>query len=484
MSNNDNAFINWILTHDPELEFAGSQQQPPATTAGSSGQIALTNPELLPYILGDTTPSATPSVPNYPLLPSTLPSDTAIPATIPTSVSPTAVAGASGDSHSDETKSTITFGGSSGGHKHRSDDEEDYLSESQLKMMTSKERRQLRNKISARKFRNRRKEYISMLEAEVQKQKAENNQLRLEVTWIRSTADKLQKENDQLRLELVLCKEGIQPRRRDNSNGSNAIVPAAITVPSYNRTASLSPPSLGNSSFNDTGFIASDSSSTSSSNNNPSPPEMPVVDQWELVFNDNSQHPPPPPSSHHHQTYLSHAVMPDWDLREILRKEKDEPTPANQLFYKYPLLAPALMSIVLGHTMTMTTKDLVANAKLLPPLPEPLEEDLPRFLANDLWFGPKLSTRNKHVITGEEFRSMWEAQMFQFDSLDDWHPDDNDKSDPNARQLPRYCPLNWLQRQFCSFMYDYVIARYPELETPCHQYLPMCDKFRRQITMA
>lgn len=36
-------------------------------------------------------------------------------------------------------------------------DDEDYLSETQLKMMTSKERRQLRNKISARKFRNRRK---------------------------------------------------------------------------------------------------------------------------------------------------------------------------------------------------------------------------------------------------------------------------------------------------------------------------------------
>lgn len=42
-------------------------------------------------------------------------------------------------------------------HHRRSEDEDDYLSDSQLKMMTSKERRQLRNKISARKFRNRRK---------------------------------------------------------------------------------------------------------------------------------------------------------------------------------------------------------------------------------------------------------------------------------------------------------------------------------------
>jgi hypothetical protein len=38
-----------------------------------------------------------------------------------------------------------------------SDDDEEHYTDAQLKMMTSKERRQLRNKISARNFRNRRK---------------------------------------------------------------------------------------------------------------------------------------------------------------------------------------------------------------------------------------------------------------------------------------------------------------------------------------
>lgn len=50
---------------------------------------------------------------------------------------------------------SITFGTG-----RRSEDDDEYLSESQLKMMTSKERRQLRNKISARKFRNRRKGFL------------------------------------------------------------------------------------------------------------------------------------------------------------------------------------------------------------------------------------------------------------------------------------------------------------------------------------
>ncbi|KAF9541713.1 hypothetical protein EC957_002732 [Mortierella hygrophila] len=54
-------------------------------------------------------------------------------------------------------------------------------SESQLKLMTSKERRQLRNKLSARNFRVRRKEYIDHLENEVKlaKQEAAETQRRL-----------------------------------------------------------------------------------------------------------------------------------------------------------------------------------------------------------------------------------------------------------------------------------------------------------------
>ncbi|KAG0219704.1 hypothetical protein BGX33_001470 [Mortierella sp. NVP41] len=53
--------------------------------------------------------------------------------------------------------------------------------ESQLKLMTSKERRQLRNKLSARNFRVRRKEYIDQLEAQVKeaKQEAADTQRRL-----------------------------------------------------------------------------------------------------------------------------------------------------------------------------------------------------------------------------------------------------------------------------------------------------------------
>ncbi|CAK7262492.1 hypothetical protein SEPCBS57363_000081 [Sporothrix epigloea] len=58
------------------------------------------------------------------------------------------------------------------------DDDERLLASEEGKKLTSKERRQLRNKVSARAFRSRRKEYISQLEAEIAGKVNENGDLR------------------------------------------------------------------------------------------------------------------------------------------------------------------------------------------------------------------------------------------------------------------------------------------------------------------
>lgn len=330
-----------------------------------------------------------------------------------------------------------------------------------------------------------------MLEAEVQKQKSENNQLRLEVSWIRATADKLQKENDRLRLELVLCREGIRPRRNlyygnDNPPAGPPSAPYRVPNPStMARPSSLTPPSYGSSSMgSDPSFVPSDASSTSSHKNSPSD----MREHWNLIFTD------PRP----HYTYLSHAVVPDWDLDTILKKERQTSNLApNDLFQKYPLLAPALMSIVLSHTMTMTPEELVSHAKLLPP-PSNLE-DAPRFLANDLWFGPKFGgiTKRKASLTGNNIRTMWEVQQKitvqtecalekeeqQQHASKQNEIDENELAVATTGFLPDNCPLLWIQKQFCRFVYAYVIARYPHLEPQCQQYLPICDKYRRQYML-
>jgi hypothetical protein len=58
------------------------------------------------------------------------------------------------------------------------DEDERLLASEEGKKLSSKERRQLRNKVSARAFRSRRKEYIGQLEGEVQQKVNEANELR------------------------------------------------------------------------------------------------------------------------------------------------------------------------------------------------------------------------------------------------------------------------------------------------------------------
>jgi hypothetical protein len=60
------------------------------------------------------------------------------------------------------------------------DEDERLLASEEGKKLSSKERRQLRNKVSARAFRSRRKEYIGQLEAEVAVKATEANELRVQ----------------------------------------------------------------------------------------------------------------------------------------------------------------------------------------------------------------------------------------------------------------------------------------------------------------
>ncbi|KAI9269826.1 hypothetical protein BY458DRAFT_490102 [Sporodiniella umbellata] len=68
-----------------------------------------------------------------------------------------------------------------------------------IKNLSSKERRQLRNKISARNFRVRRKEYITALESQVDDHKKENEKIQYRLT-------KAEEENKQLKQQIESLK--------------------------------------------------------------------------------------------------------------------------------------------------------------------------------------------------------------------------------------------------------------------------------------
>ncbi|EPE07656.1 bzip transcription factor [Ophiostoma piceae UAMH 11346] len=79
------------------------------------------------------------------------------------------------------------------------DDDERLLASEEGKRLTSKERRQLRNKVSARAFRSRRKEYITQLEAEIAGKVTENGELR---TQNRALAEENKRLSDLTRMLL------------------------------------------------------------------------------------------------------------------------------------------------------------------------------------------------------------------------------------------------------------------------------------------
>ncbi|KAI9496126.1 hypothetical protein BDB00DRAFT_869760 [Zychaea mexicana] len=259
-----------------------------------------------------------------------------------------------------------------------SNTDECQVTDSQLKKMTSRERRQLRNKISARNFRQRRKDYVTTLEEQVEQLQNEKSQLRLEVKNVYGIVAKLQKENDQLRVDLLLSRQDIVTITNNNTSitaqsepfTSSSSPPTAfvtqqqlqqqtqpqqsctdtLAVPELTFTNALSSPEDALFDTLDTDFYSNTSSSSPSSSDTNNP--------WDLVLPDS--------------TWLSHAAIPRWDWSRILDKTQSSPPTsalinARDTFQRYPLLAPALMSIVVGHTMSMSAEELMhVTAVLLP----------------------------------------------------------------------------------------------------------------------
>ncbi|GAN02221.1 hypothetical protein MAM1_0018c01662 [Mucor ambiguus] len=196
---------------------------------------------------------------------------------------------------------------------------------SSMKQMTSKERRQLRNKISARNFRVRRKEYITQLEEKVSDHEKTINDLKKE-------NQKLRQANQELTKQLL-----IQPITPPSSSGDE---------------------------------LLSNSSSSSGSEGHHSPDAAPPVYQFQLNdlydFNlfdqqvQQAQQQQAPMLESSNLFYLNHATMPDWDMTQVLSDKGKAISPqdyqrelSRELINDYPLLAPALMSIVLRHTLSL-----------------------------------------------------------------------------------------------------------------------------------
>ncbi|KAG0749552.1 hypothetical protein G6F57_003380 [Rhizopus arrhizus] len=142
-----------------------------------------------------------------------------------------------------------------------------------LKKLSSKERRQLRNKLSARNFRVRRKEYITSLEEQVAEYKKTAENLRERLSTVED-------ENKILKREMDILKRQNQQLQQQQQATSSPRISSALPKPNINKDISL------------LGTKPTDS------------------------YRQQQEH-------HHNCILVSNAVMPAWDYESILAKKED-----------------------------------------------------------------------------------------------------------------------------------------------------------------
>ncbi|KAG2231395.1 hypothetical protein INT48_004430, partial [Thamnidium elegans] len=101
-----------------------------------------------------------------------------------------------------------------------------------LKRLTPKERRQLRNKLSARNFRVRRKEYISTLEGQV-------NDHKMAAEALKDKLVKVEEENKKLRKEMDTLKRQNQILQQQKNTTSPRILSSPLPKPNLNKDISI-----------------------------------------------------------------------------------------------------------------------------------------------------------------------------------------------------------------------------------------------------
>lgn len=272
-------------------------------------------------------------------------------------------------------------------------------------------------------------EYVTTLETELEQQKAENSQLKLEIKWLKSKMEKLQGENDKLRLDLVL---------------------GPVTLPSSQQQLVLHP--------------SPDMSLLSTT-----PPSQ--DDNWDFILPDFN-------SEQHQNTFISQAVVPTWN-QVFLSKEQEQREPSVDLLKQYPLLAPALMSIILSHTMTMNTDQLIASAKFSNSFIQQQQQQ--QYLIPS---SPNMTNKEAQIIWNllEPLRVVKERNEKLAEKSND-KEDDQTNEDAKKEDSKIICPITrcvitWLQYTVCGHI-SKMIAKCND--TPIEEKPLLCRSYQRAM---
>lgn len=174
-------------------------------------------------------------------------------------------------------------------------------------------------------------EYINQLENKVDEQEDEIDQLKQENKKLQALNGQLMKEIMQLKLQQQPSNITPLPSELKPLPQNELPEQQTMAITPISSTSSHSPPNFMDSLldfnlFNSIDFNDTNNNNTGANNNN-------------------------------NTTYLAHALIPSFDLSRVLDDKLSQPPSSienqHELMNMYPLLAPALASIVIRHTFTL-----------------------------------------------------------------------------------------------------------------------------------
>jgi hypothetical protein len=327
------------------------------------------------------------------------------------------------------------------------EDGEEIYTKAQWKSMSPKERRQLRNKISARNFRTRRKEYMTTIEVELNRNKLVAAKLQQQVDVYKTQNEELRAENSQLRLQVLVLSQRRSvspaqqppiPQQQQRWPMSGLLAVSNMQTPQLNRsTPPTSPPST-----------ISEYDSTVPASRSPY--------QLEL-FNDMA------PVNYNTYpidqiyTYLSHTVVPSWNIEQVLLHQTISSQSTHDLFREYTLLAPALMSIIVRDTFVKNYQAFSKKSPMLLTAPSSTALVQHNPSPTKLNFSARKGIEN---LSYKELKLIWnllQSGMQRKDQIGVDQPDEDASEETQAAKfLLGARTWLWMKQNVCSVVTSYV----------------------------
>jgi hypothetical protein len=295
---------------------------------------------------------------------------------------------------------------------------------------------------------------MTSIEIELNRTKQFATKLQQQVDVYKTQNEEIRAENSQLRLQVLLLSQQraatppqqapIQaPIQQQQQQQAWSLTQNMLTVPNmqpqvYQRsTPPTSPPST-----------ASEYEGTLPASSSPYQVDL-LTDMNPINFNTYSMD--------QIYTFLSHAVVPNWNIEHVLNQSIPSQS-AHDLYREYSLLAPALMSIIVRDTFVKNYQDFMKKSPLLLTAAPATTTTVSTAASSKLGFSNRKSIEN---LSYKELKLIWDLLQSGLQKKDqagiDQQQEQVQTRDPCLSQLIAGARTwVWMKANVCDVVNSYV----------------------------